>query len=118
MVDESVVTGESLPVGKTLDDDLLSGTLLTRGKGYMEVTHTGAASTAGNLAQMIGAIEAEKTPLERRLIFFGNQIGRWIMILSALVAIFGLLVEGFSKFGHVLLFAVISAFLAFALRNK
>ena len=106
MVDESVVTGESLPVGKTLDDDLLSGTLLTRGKGYMEVTHTGTASTAGNLAKMIGAIEAEKTPLERRLLFFGNQIARWIMILSALVAIFGLFVEGLSKFGHVLLFAV------------
>ncbi|HEX3143297.1 MAG TPA: HAD-IC family P-type ATPase, partial [Pyrinomonadaceae bacterium] len=106
MVDESVVTGESLPVGKTLDEDLLSGTLLTRGKGYMEVTHTAAASTAGNLAKMIGAIEAEKTPLERRLIFFGNQIARWIMILCALVAIFGLFIEGLSKFGHVLLFAV------------
>jgi len=105
-VDESVVTGESLPLGKTVADELLSGTLLTRGKGYMEVTHTGAASTAGNLAKMIGAIESEKTPLERRLIVFGNQVARWILILAALVACFGLFVEGFSKLGHVLLFAV------------
>ena len=106
MVDESVVTGESFPLGKTVADQLLSGTLLTRGKGYMEVTHTGAASTAGNLAKMIGAIEAEKTPLERRLIVFGNQVARWILILAAAVAGFGLFVEGFSKLGHVLLFAV------------
>jgi len=106
MIDESVVTGESLPVGKVGGDDLLGGTLLTRGKCYMEVTHTGAASTAGNLATMISAIEAEKTPLERRLIFFGNQVARWILILAALVAGFGLFVEGFSKFGQVLLFAV------------
>lgn len=106
MIDESVVTGESLPVGKTCGDTSLSGTLLTRGKGYLEVTHTGAASAAGNLARMIGAIEAEKTPLEKRLIFFGNQVARWILILAALVAGFGLLAEGFARFGHVLLFAV------------
>lgn len=106
MVDESVVTGESVPVGKICSDGLLSGTLLTRGKCYMEVTHTGAASTAGNLAKMIGAIEAEKTPLERRLIVFGNQVARWILILAAVVAVFGFFVEGFAKFGQVLLFAV------------
>lgn len=106
MVDESVVTGESLPVDKAIGGDLLSGTLITRGKGYMQVTHTGAASTAGNLAKMIGAIEAEKTPLERRLIVFGNQVARWILFLAALVAVFGFFVEGFSRFGHVLLFAV------------
>ncbi|PWT91741.1 MAG: HAD family hydrolase [Blastocatellia bacterium] len=106
MVDESMVTGESVPVGKTSDDSLLSGTLLTRGKGYMEVSHTGVASAAGNLAKMIGAIEAEKTPLERRLIFFGNQVARWILIIAALVAAFGLFVEGIARLGHVLLFAV------------
>ena len=106
MVDESVVNGESLPTGKTVTDELLSGTSLTRGKGYMEVTHTGAASTAGNLAKMMGAIEAEKTPLERRLTHFGNQVGLWILILAACVASFGLFVEGISNLGHVLLFAV------------
>src|SRR5215831_302217 len=79
MVDESIVTGESLAVEKAISDRLLSGTLLTRGKGYMEVTHTGAASTAGNLAAMIGAIEAEKTPLERRLARFSDQVARWIL---------------------------------------
>jgi len=106
MVDESVLTGESLPVGKTNHDELLSGTLLTRGKVYMEVTHTGAASAAGNLAVMIGAIEAEKTPLEKRLAAFGNQIARWILLLAVLVAGFGLFVEGFGRLGHILLFAV------------
>jgi Ca2+-transporting ATPase len=106
MVDESIVTGESLPIEKTVDHELLSGTLLTRGKGYMEVTRTGAGSTAGNLATMIGAIEAEQTPLERRLAVFGNQIARWILFLSIVVVAFGLFVDGLSKAGHVLLFSV------------
>jgi Ca2+-transporting ATPase len=106
MVDESVLTGESLPVDKAINSDLFSGTLLTRGKGNMEVTRTGAASTAGNLAVMIGAIEAEHTPLEHKLRTFGNQVARWILLLSGAIAVGGIFIEGFSRIGQVLLFAV------------
>ncbi len=106
MVDESILTGESLPIEKDLKGEILSGTLLTRGKGYVEVTRTGARSAAGSLAVMIGAIEAEKTPLERRLTAFGNQVARWVLILAIAIAVAGLFVEGFSRFGQVLLFAV------------
>jgi Ca2+-transporting ATPase len=105
-VDESVVTGESLPIEKGGGDELLSGTLLTRGKVLMRVTRTGKASTAGNLAAMIGAIESEHTPLERRLRKFGAQIARWVLLLAGLIAVGGILVEGFSELGHILLFAV------------
>ena len=106
MVDESVLTGESLPIEKVIENELLSGTLLIRGKGYLEISRTGAASAAGSLAVMIGAIEADNTPLERRLQTFGTQIARWILLLAGAIAIGGVFVEGFSRVGHVLLFAV------------
>src|SRR5262249_53678374 len=106
MVDESALTGESVPVGKEVGDELFSGTLLTRGKVYMQVTRIGAASAAGNLAVMIGAIEAEKTPLERRLSHFGKQIARWILLLAVTMFLAGIFIEGLSRFDHVLLFAV------------
>ncbi len=106
MVDESVLTGESLPVEKTIDRELLSGTLLTRGKGYLEVTRTGSTSAAGKLAVLIKAIEAEKTPLEQRLSVFGSQVARCVLILAATIAIAGFVIEGLSKATHVLLFAV------------
>lgn len=106
MMDESVLTGESLPLEKALGNELLSGTLLTRGMGYIQVTRTGANSAAGSLAVMIGAIEAEKTPLERRLMDFGNQVARWVLTLAGTIAVAGFFVEGFSRVGHVLLFAV------------
>ena len=106
MVDESVLTGESLPIEKAIGSELFSGTLLTRGKGTLEVTRTGAASAAGSLAVMIGAIEAEHTPLERRLRAFGNQVARWILLLAGAIVVGGVFIEGFSRLGHVLLFAV------------
>ena len=106
MVDESVLTGESLAVEKVFNSELFSGTLLTRGKGYLEVTRTGAKSAVGKLAVIIGRIEAEKTPLERRLVAFGALTTRCILIMSATIAVVGFLVEGFSRVAHVLLFAV------------
>jgi len=106
MIDESVMTGESVPVDKGIQDEAFSGTLLTRGKVYLEITRTGLASAAGKLAELIGTIKPSPTPLESRMSAFGSQIAHWILILAVLVAIGGTLVEGISRAGHVLLFAV------------
>ncbi len=106
MVDESALIGESVPIDKELDAEVFSGTLLVRGKGYIEIGRAGEKSAMGRLAVMIGAIEAEKTPLERRLEKFGGQIARGVLALAVLIAVGGLLVDGLERIGHVFLFAV------------
>lgn len=106
MADESVLTGESMPIDKGNGDEAFSGTLLVRGKGYLEINRTGSESAMGRLAVMIGQIKAVKTPLERRLEVFGNQIAFVIFLLAVLIVVGGLFIEGFSRIGHVLLFAV------------
>ncbi len=106
MVDESVLTGESVPVDKELDSEVFSGTLFVRGKGYVEVSRTGEKSAMGKLAVMLGGIEAGQTPLERRMDVFGKQIAYAVLILSLLLIVAGLYIEGIDRIGHVLLFAV------------
>ena len=51
----------------------------------------------GRLAVMIGGIEADKTPLERRLEKFGGQIARAVLALAILIAVGGLLVDGLER---------------------
>jgi Ca2+-transporting ATPase len=87
MFDESILTGESVPVDKGATEEALSGTLLVRGKALLEVTGTGASSAMGRLATMLGAIDASQTPLERRVDVLGRRIARLVLTLAAVLCV-------------------------------
>ena len=106
MLDESILTGESLAVDKSDRDEAFSGTLLVRGKAYLEVTRTGRSSSMGRLATMLGDIQAAKTPLERRVDQLGRQIARWVLILAAVLGVVGILAEGIARAPGIIIFAV------------
>jgi len=104
LVDESVLTGESVPVEKGEGEEVYAGTLLVRGRVLMEVTRTGLESAMGRIAALLAGMEEEKTPLERRLHVFGNRVARWVLLLAVALVLLGFAVEGFSA--KVVLFAV------------
>ena len=106
MLDESVLTGESVPVEKTSGEEAFSGTLLVRGRAYLEVTRTGASSAMGRLAHMLGGIATTRTPLERRVDALGRQVARWVVGLAVTLGVLGLLAEGPSHAAELLIFAV------------
>ncbi|BDG26250.1 haloacid dehalogenase [Thermus thermophilus] len=104
LVDESVLTGESVPVEKGVGEEVFAGTLLVRGRALLEVTRTGAQSAMGRIAHLLAGMEEEKTPLERRLHAFGHRVARLVLLLALALLLLGFLVEGFSA--KVVLFAV------------
>jgi Ca2+-transporting ATPase len=106
MLDESILTGESVPIDKGDGDEALSGTLVVRGRSFLEVTRTGAASAMGRLATMLGDIQVAKTPLERRVEQLGRQIARWVLALATVLGVLGVAAEGFARAGQVIIFAV------------
>ena len=106
MTDESVLTGESVPLEKPIGAELHSGTLVVRGKGSFRVSRTGARSAMGRIATSLATIARERTPLERRLDVLGTQIARWIGGLAVLLIGLGILTEGVGRLDEVVIFAV------------
>jgi Ca2+-transporting ATPase len=106
MFDDSMLTGESVPIDKGDGAEAFSGTLLVRGKTLLEVIRTGPQSAVGRLATMLGGIELSKTPLERRVATLGRQIARWVLILAAVLGVMGVAAEGLARAPEMIIFAV------------
>ena len=106
MLDESILTGESLPAERKAGEELFAGTLTVRGSAFVEITRTGAHSAMGRIATMLGAVAADRTPLERRLESFGQRVARVVLALAVVLAIAGVAIDGVSRLDEALLFAV------------
>ncbi|HOQ65560.1 MAG TPA: calcium-transporting P-type ATPase, PMR1-type [Methanosarcina thermophila] len=108
-IDESSLTGESIPVGKCTDifptetpqpdrkNMVYTGTSVTYGRGKAVVTATGMNTAFGKLAGLLGEIERERTPLQEKLDQFGRWLGTATLIVVAFVAILGIF-QGFDPF--------------------
>ncbi|MFI7469775.1 cation-translocating P-type ATPase [Nonomuraea sp. NPDC049646] len=89
LVDESALTGESVPVDKDAGATVSSGTVVARGRGRAVVTAIGAASASGRIAALM-VKGAGLTPLQRRLVGVGRLLAGVAVVLSALVLALGL----------------------------
>lgn len=83
MVDESLLTGESVPVEKTPNSSnrVFMGTIATRGRAKAIIYTTGMKTEMGKIAHMLQEIPDEYTPLQKRL----SQLGRYIVIICLLI---------------------------------
>ncbi|MGB9883463.1 MAG: calcium-translocating P-type ATPase, PMCA-type [Microgenomates group bacterium] len=86
-VNEAMLTGESLPVVKNLNEDkkIYAGTIVARGRGYMKVTATGSNTKFGQIAKTLQEIKETKTPLQQKLEVFTKQLGVIGIVASIIV---------------------------------
>ncbi len=105
-VDESILTGESLPIEKRDADEVQSGSLITRGRALLRVERTGRESAMGKLAVTLGSIDVSKTPLEQRVDDLGRQIAKVVAAICVGLVVFGLSVDGVDRLLAVVVFGV------------
>jgi P-type Cu+ transporter len=63
-VDESMISGESLPVEKRVGDTIMSGTLLAAGSFRMRATAVGKATVLAQIIDMVKAAQARKPAIQ------------------------------------------------------
>ncbi|WP_328531104.1 cation-transporting P-type ATPase [Nocardioides sp. NBC_00368] len=103
-VDESSMTGESVPVGRASGEELLSGTVVTKGRGWGVVERIGAESGLGRIAALIATTRTEPTPLQARL----RRLSRQLVVATAAIALLVLVLSVLRgvSFGEALILAV------------
>lgn len=107
-IEESALTGESVPADKTTNavhadagigdrhGMAYSGTLVAAGRGLGVVTGTGASTEIGQINTMIGEVETLATPLTRQMNAFGKVLSVVIVGLAFAMFAIGWLLHDFT----------------------
>lgn len=104
-IQEAILTGESIPVEKhtrpvaataPLGDRgcmAFSGTLVTSGLGRGVVVATGADTEVGRISGLLSTVETLTTPLLRQMNVFAQWLTVLILLIAAVLLVFGYFVE-------------------------
>jgi Cu+-exporting ATPase len=105
-VDESMVTGEPMPVEKSPGDKVTGGTLNTSGSFIMEAERVGSETTLAQIVKLVSEAQRSRAPMQR----LADRVASYFVptvILIAALAFFGWIFLGPEpRFAHALVAAV------------
>ncbi len=98
-VDESMITGESIPVEKKVGDEVIGATMNKMGLLTIQASKVGADTTLAQIVKLVEEAQAARAPIER-IADRVSSIFVPLVILVAVASFLGWLYIGGSTFGH------------------
>ena len=105
-VDESMLTGEPLPVEKEADDAVTGGTLNGSGSFDMRVDRTGAETTLSQVVNMVADAQRSRAPIQRLADVVAGYFVPAVIAIAVIAFIVWLLVGPAPQLAHALVAAV------------
>jgi P-type Cu+ transporter len=81
-VDESMITGESMPVAKSAGDQVIGATVNTTGSLRFRATKVGADTALATIIRMVGDAQASKVPIQRVVDVVSSYFTPAVVILA------------------------------------
>ncbi|MGA8622118.1 MAG: heavy metal translocating P-type ATPase [Candidatus Sulfotelmatobacter sp.] len=105
-VDESMITGESMPVEKSPNSQLIGATINGTGSFIMQAERVGAETVLARIVQLVGRAQRSRAPVQR----VADRVAKWfvpVVVAVAIVTFFiWLLIGPQPRFAHALVNAV------------
>src|SRR5438270_4110910 len=105
-VDESMVTGEPMPVERSIDDKIIGGTLNTSGSFVMEAQRVGSETMLAQIVKLVSEAQRSRAPMQR----MADKVAAYFVpavIAVAVVAFLAWILFGPEpRFAHALVAAV------------
>ena len=86
-IDESMVTGESMPGTKSVADKVIGGTINQSGTFIMRADKVGRDTVLSQIVQMVAAAQRSRAPIQR----LADQVSAWFVPTVILVAVLAFL---------------------------
>ena len=116
-VDESMITGESMPTTKTIGDAVVAGTINTTGTFVFKATKVGSETVLAHIIKMVETAQSSKAPIQKLadqisgvfvpvvLVFAFVALTTWLLVGTATLGFAPALSLGLVSFVSILVIA-------------
>lgn len=105
-VDESMISGEPIPVEKKKDDKVLAGTINQRGSFMIRASQVGAETVLARIIRMVQEAQGSKAPVQRIVDRVTNVFVPVVLGIAVITFVLWMVIGGPDYFSHAMLSAV------------
>ncbi|WP_302546017.1 heavy metal translocating P-type ATPase [Coprobacter fastidiosus] len=105
-VDESMISGEAIPVKKQSGDRVLAGTINQRGSFILNATQVGSTTVLAQIVRMVQEAQGSKAPVQKVVDRISSIFVPIVISISIITFIVWIIIGGNHYFSYALLSAV------------